>query len=881
MKAVSTYHLIRVASRLLKWFCKPYYAEVIEGDLMELYARHRKVHMKGAEWRFFWNVLRFLRWRYLKGPEDFHTKSSYPMYRNYFKVTIRNLLKYKGFSFLNILGLAAGIGACLLIIVHIQNQIVYDQFNPEASKVYRAVNQWGNGQDRYGPYTPARLVSTLQHDYPEVIGGTRVSGPFESIIRLNGNFVTFKNVITADSTFFNLFPNTFLTGDNRRVLTRPGELILTESLATTHFPESNPIGQILEDQNQEKYEIIAVVADPPKNTTVPYQAIMSLPHEEWVTGGWWTGNNFFSYIKLAPMADIRALEAKMPDFIKRYVADEMMEYIAGYDTWEDYLADGNYKSFRYVPLLDIHLYHPRLDLGTPGSITNVITFSVIAFFILMIACINYINMSTAKSSLRAKEVGLRKVMGSARKAIIQQFLTESMLLTIISLIIGIALTMLALPYFNVLTNTAYDLSTLLQLQNLIWILSIALIVGLLAGSYPALYLSRFKPIIALRGESPKASSSKLRMGLVVFQFAISTFLIAVTIIVFTQISYMNNRELGMNAGQIFVLKHATRLGENYEAFRNEALTYASIQGAGLMNSYPSGQVADWGYRSIGEDAVALSPDHFIADHYVQKTLGLELVEGTLFSGVASDSGHVVINETFVKRMGWKDGGTGKILSRGGDVTYRVLGVVKDIVVRSGRSSVRPLLFRYSDRIQHGDWYSGYLHVKIAGNYEEALGHLERNWDKFVPGFPFDGIFLDDSFQRLYESEKRFGQLFTTFSGLAILIALIGLFALAAFSLEKRMREIAVRKVLGATVSGLIRMIIWDFIKLVLIGAILSGPAIWYLGDDWLSNFQYRVTIDYSMVLIPVLVVTSVALLTVVFKSYRTATDNPVNALKQE
>lgn len=804
------------------------------------------------------------------------------MYRNYLKVTVRNLMKHKGFSLLNILGLSAGIAACLLIIVHIQNQVIYDQFNPEAPKIYRAVNQWGSDAGQYGGATPARLVSTLQNDYPEVIGGTRISGPYEAIIKLKEeNYVTFTNVIAADSTFFDLFPNTFLSGNPKSVLTNPGEIILTETLARTYFPDTNPIGQVLEDQDEDKYQVVAVVADPPKNTTIPYMAITSLPHEEWVMRGWWTGNNFMSYIKIAPNADIRTLEAKMPEFIKRYVADELMEYIVGYDTWEDYLADGNHKSFNYIPFLDIHLHHPRLDNGTPGSFTNVMTFSVIAFFILLIACINYINMSTAKSSLRAKEVGLRKVMGSVRKAIVQQFLTESMLITVISLVLGIGLTILALPYFNYLTEMNYDVSTLMHWQNLVWVLSIVLVVGLLAGSYPALYLSMFKPIAALRGESVKGGSSKLRTGLVIFQFAISTFLIAATVIVFTQISYMNNRSLGMNADQIFILKHATRLGENYNAFRNEIMNHASIETAGLMNAYPSGSVADWGYRSTGDNAVALSPDHFVTDQYAIPALGLELVEGSLFSGIASDTGHVVVNETFAKRMGWTEGGAGQMLSRGGDETFRVLGVVKDIVIRSGRSRVNPLLFRYSDRLHHGDWYYGYLHVRIAGNYEEALKQMAMTWDRFVPGFPFDGVFLDDSFQRLYESEERFGQLFITFTGLAILIALIGLFALAAFTLEKRMKEIAVRKVLGATISGLVRMIIWDFLKLVLVGAVFSAPFIWYIGDDWLSGFQYRISIDFTMIALPVLGVSFVALLTVMFRSYATAIDNPVNSLKQE
>ena len=803
------------------------------------------------------------------------------MFKNYLKVAFRSLVGQKGFSLLNIFGLSTGIAACLLLIVHIQYQYSYESNNPVADEVYKIAQQWSLDASRYSSATPALMVKTLIADYPEVVGGARLTDPFDYTVKVNGEWVEIPNVMSTDSTFFDLFPNKFIAGDAKSALNEPLQIVITETVAQNLFGGERALDQVIEDNSGYKYVVSAVVADVPSNTTVPYGALLSFPRETWITNGWWTGNNVYSYVKIPTGSNVKALESKMPAFIERYIAPETLEFMSAYKTWDEYLADGNFRSLRFIPIADIHLHHPRLDLGKPGSFANVLTFTIVAVFILIIACINYINMSTAKSLQRAKEVGLRKVMGSVKANIAQQFLVESLLITTVAMILGLGLCFLALPFFNYLVDMNYGWAELFTIQNLGWVLLILIVVALLAGSYPALYISSFAPIKALKGESQQSSSFKLRLVLVVFQFMVSTFLVAGTIIVFNQINHMNDRNLGIEPEQLLVIKESKQLGDKYDPFRNSLLQNANIGNVGVMSSYPSYWIADWGYSSTGDNPKSVSADHLFVDKHAMKTLELEVVEGDLFQGIASDTGSVVVNESFVHHMEWFDGGVGQILDRGGFEKYRVIGVVKDFVFRSGKRKVRPMLFRYTDDLTVSGFGGAYTVIKVTGDYQNVLSHVERQWKEFTSDYPFDAVFLDDSFARLYDREERFGKLFTTFSGLAILIALVGLFALAAFTLQRRMKEIAVRKVLGASVEKLVGMIIWSFLKLVLIGSILAVPVVYYLGNTWLENFHYRITIDPFMFIVPVVLVSMVAIITVASRSYFSASNNPVQGLRQE
>ncbi len=867
-----------LALRLLKWFCKPYYLEIIEGDLFEIYERQLR-HSRGkAKMSFYWNTIRFFRLRYIKNVEDIRPKSSIGMLKNYFKVTIRNMRKQMAYTTFNLLGLSVGTAACLLIIVHLSAQLKYDKFVPEGEHVYRVINVFD--KDRYGSNTPAQLVKFFLQDYPEIATGTRVAGTFDAVLRNGDEYITQDGGIIADSTFFEVFPTTFLHGEPKNALNAPSTLVLTESMAEKFFPDQNAMGQTLV-YNGDPYQVTAVVSDPPATTTMPYKFIMNIPFAFWATQGYWTGNNFYSYVKLHPEASTLNLENKFPDFVRRYIAPEMLSFMSEYESWEEYLDDGNFRSFKLIPLFDIHLHYPRFSLGAGGSYENVILFGIIAFFILFIACINYVNMATARSTVRAKEVGMRKVLGSLRNTLIQQFLLESIFITLISVLLGLVLAIVALPFFNSLTGTAYEWTAILSLSNLLWVGAIIIVIGLLAGSYPALFLSSFQPIVALRGLNVKGGSSKLRTGLVILQFAISAFLITATFIVYSQVQHMSARKLGVNTSEVFVLRNTGRLGDQFETFQNILEQQTGISQVSALSTYPSGSVPDWGYGTKGENRVQLGPDHIFADKDAAEVLGLIITEGTFFQGIATDTGHVVVNETFVRKAGW-DNPIGELVDRGRGENYRVIGVVQDFVMRTAKRNPRELIFRYNpDGIRSGDFGGPYLLIKMTGNYREQLAIVEEEWNKFSDGYPFDGMFLDESFNRLYQSERRFGQLFTTFSGLAILIACIGLFALAAFTLEKRLKEIAIRKVLGATVNKVVRIIVWDFLKLTLMGAVIAIPVIYYLGNDWLSNYDYRISIGPVILLVPIFVIVAISLLTISLKTWHTAIDNPVNALKQE
>lgn len=797
------------------------------------------------------------------------------MLKNYFRVSIRSMRKNLTQSIMNIVGLSIGIACCMLILMHMTTQLRYDRHVEDLERIYRVVL---NGS---GPYTPARLVSQMRADFPEIATGTRVMGTFEMIIDKGESFVRQEGCMMADSTFFELFPTTFVFGDPITALNRPMTAVLTRSAAERLYPEANPIGQRLVSDG-DSYEVTAVVEDPPMTTTLPYQMIVAIPWEAWATKGYWTGNNFYSYLKLKNDADPELLEAKFLQFVERHIGPEFLAFSDQYTSFQEFIDAGNQHFFSLVPLGEVHLHHPRLTLGNPGSFTNMVVFSMIALFILIIACINYVNMATARSSLRSKEIGMRKVLGSYKSMIAQQFLMESFIVTFCSLLIGIVLAMLALPFFNGLSETAYGIGDLVNQRSVVWFLLILLFAALMSGSYPAFYLSSFKPVLALRGEAIRGGNKSVRQGLVIFQFAISIFLIAATLIVFRQVSFMSNRSLGLRADQTFIIQGADQVVDKYEAFKAELLAHPEIQEVGVVNQYPSTFIADWNYRTVGDNPTTISPFNMFASGDIQEIWGLEMVSGRFFDNSrASDTASVVVNEYFVKSLGWEEP-IGQELTRGQGSSFRVIGVVKDFVTGSARRGNAPFLFRTQKpegitSVSGG----GYVVARLSGNYVEAITHMENVWGTFVSSYPFDGIFMDDSFDRLYQQERRFGRLFTSFSIIAIIIACVGLFSLATFTLERKRKEIAIRKVMGATVGSVVKMVFRYFLILIGIGGIIALPTVFLLGNTWLEDYVYRIDIGVLHLLLPLLLVIVVALLTVGYQTYRSAVSNPVNSLKEE
>jgi putative ABC transport system permease protein len=871
----------RWALRFLRLYCKPQLHEIIEGDVYELfYKRIEKEGLSRARRRFGWDVLRFFRIRYIKGFEDINSTNNTAMFKNYFKVSMRSLLKHKFYSFINIAGLSLGLAACLLITMYISNELSYDKFHQDADRIYRMA---GN---QNGRWTPARLGIQAKMDFPEIEETVRIQGPYSQTFNLDGTIFRESRGFNADSTFHRVFSIEFIEGNPDEALKEPNSVVLTRSLADKYFPNSSAYGQLI-TLDGVTTKITGVVADPPKNTHFYYNYINSFPHESWVTVGNWTGNNFFTYAKLTQGTDPKALEAKFPEFKRKYAGAEMLEW-SEYKSYDELLAaSGAPPTFSLKPMTELHLYFPGFALGSNGDINNVYTFIAVAAFILIIACINFMNLSTARSAARSKEVGMRKVLGSLRGNLINQFLVESMIVSLVAMVLAMGLSALFLNGFNTLANRSFDLGDLLAPQTLAYLLVLVLIVGLLAGSYPAFYLSGFKPIKALKGEMKSGSGNAfLRKGLVAFQFAISIFLIISTVIVYAQLQFMSNQKLGFEPEQVLLIKNGSRLSGNVDGFRNAVEAHPNVESFAMSDRYFSGFISNYGYQTIEDNPRSHSFMNIFVSGDFQQTLDLELVDGRFFNKeLVSDTATVVINEAAAKWLGWDPVIGGKV-SRGDGRDFRIVGVVKDFHYTSLKQTIQPMIIRnISDRgwiDEPNEWWGGnYFSVKVNGNFQKTVSDIEETWARIVPDEPFDYTFMDDSFASLYEEEKRFGKLFTASSGLAIIIACLGLFALAAFTLERRFKEIAIRKVLGATVQSLSLLILSDFTKLVAIGAVIAIPAGYFLMSSWLSNFAYQLSINPVYLIAPALIVAVIAWLTVGFQSVKTALGNPVRALRSE
>ncbi len=867
------------ALKLLRFYCKPRALEIIEGDAYELfYKRIETVGLKKARRQFSWDVFRFFRLKYIKGLEDFNSLNNIAMFKNYFKISVRSLLRQRFYSAINISGLAIGLAACLLITMYISHELSYDNFHKDVDRIYRVAN----GQS--GAYTPARMGIQMKIDFPEIEEVARLNGPFDQKLKVGDQIFKEARGFSADSTFSKIFTVQFLEGNPNQALSKPNSIVLTKALADKLFDFGEAIGQVIEVDNQ-KVQVTGVVADPPKNTHFYYSYISSYPDDPWVTVGNWTGNNFFTYVKLAKGATVAQINAKIPDFVAQYIGPELVKY-TGHDTFEDFIAAGGKKTYAFLPMQSLHLHYPHLALGSSGNIDNVYIFSAVALFILIIACINFMNLSTARSAMRSKEVGMRKVLGSLRSQLIGQFMVESILVCFLSSILALGMASLALDGFNSLANRNFEFSELFDSLTLLKLFGLMILVGLLAGAYPALVISSFKPIKALKGEAQTGSKSSalLRKGLVAFQFAISILLIVCTVVVFSQLNFIKKQELGFETEQVLIVKNTSLLEEKSSSFLNQIDRISTIEKRSFSSNYLSGRIPDYGYQTLEDNPRALSFINLFATENYLETMNMELVAGRGFNKeLVSDTANILINEQAQK---WLGGDVlGKKLSRGDGEDYTVIGVVKNFNYASLRGEIQPFVFRLMEddgRVEE-DWYqANYLSIKVSGDYQNTVSQVREAWSQTLPSEPFEYVFLDDAFDSLYKEEERFGSLFTASSGLAIIIACLGLFALAAFTLQRRHKEIAVRKVLGASVQSLTLMVISNFTILVGLGALAAIPVGYLLMKEWLATFAYQLNLNNPLIwIIPVISVAIIAWLTVGFQSIRTATSNPINALRSE
>ncbi|HEV8514371.1 MAG TPA: ABC transporter permease [Cyclobacteriaceae bacterium] len=819
------------------------------------------------------------------------------MLRNYIKTAFRSLIKQKVYTGINVIGLAVSITASLLIVLYVKHELSYDKFFPGADRIFKMVleRKYPNHVTHYS-VIPHSFAKAMQQDFPEVESTLHLFGPNKnSVITYKvkeGEVKSFEEdyILQADSSFFKFFDFELIKGDKETALASANQVIISEATAEKYFGKEDALGKVLGGDFGEM-KVTAVFKNLPDNSHLRFDFVGSVggpQFRQFINRENYTGFDSHTYIKLKPGTDPKALEAKFPKMVDTYAAAHI-EHDLG-KSWEDYKKAGNGYVYTLQPLTSIHLDPSNLELTiTPsGNLKYVYILSFIAILIVVIACINFMNLSTARSAERAREVGVRKVMGSIRSQLIIQFLTEAILLSLIGMVIAIAGVYMLLPSFNDLVEKQLQL---VFSANLILVLTaFTLIVGVLAGLYPAFALSSYNPVVVMKGNfSGSSKGSWLRNGLVVFQFMISIVLIVGTIVIGQQMKFMQNKNLGFNKEQILMVKRAFALDKKTETFVEEIRRMSETQSVASTSSIVGNRDDFFGQQFQPEgSSEILTVKSMVMDDDFAGVIGFELKEGRLFSKETNDSLNILLNETAVKTMGMTDP-VGKRLSQvnnnpdGSKTTlhFTIVGVIKDFHFQSLRDEITPLVI-YDKELFGKQGGSAYVAARLkADKFREAISKIEMKWKEIVPEQPFKYEFLDENLKQGYLEEQRSGKLFAVFSGLAIAIACVGLFGLSAYTASLRTKEIGIRKVLGSSVSGVVVLLSKDFTKLVLIAFVLAVPLSGWLLDTWLKGFAYRVDLGISSFIIAGILALAIAWLTVSYQSIKAAIVNPVRSLKSE
>ena len=807
------------------------------------------------------------------------------MIKNYLKIAWRNLSNKKGFSAINIFGLAIGIGACLIIMLFVQDELSYDRFNKKADRIVRVIFR---GTVQGGKMNESTVMpptaQTLKADYPEVEDATRIRVYGRPRLVYGDKSFKENEFSFVDSNFFQVFTLPLLQGDAKTALNQPNTVVITKALAQKYFGNQDPMGKVIKfkDQVNTPFKVTGLIDKVPVNSHFHFDLFASMSTFPDSKSTSWMQSEFYTYLVLQKGYDYKKLEAKLPQVVEKYMGPQILQAMGM--NFAQFKQKGNNIGLFLQPLTDIHLRSDfAYDLSPSGDIRYVYIFSAIAFFMLLIACINFMNLSTASASKRAREVGIRKVLGSMKWELVRQFLVESVLLTIVALLVAVGFVYLALPVFNTLAGKDLGLNFLKNPLLLPALLLFGLIIGVLAGSYPAFFLSSFKPVAVLKGKFTSGKKSiSLRSGLVVFQFFISIVLIVSTAVVYKQLSYIQNKKLGYNKNQVLVLPETWLLGNNSEAFRNQLLQDSRIQTVSTSGYLPAGPSWNNNFFVYPEDnsTQLIKTVRYDVDYNYIPTLGIEMKTGRNFSKVfATDSMGVIMNEAAAKVFGWETDAVGHTVSNttneGKKRTYRVIGVVKDFHFKSLHEKISPLVMVMGDN-------SGAIIAKInTKDIAGLLASIKTQWSKYTVEEPFSYSFLDDRFNATYQSEQKIGQTLGIFAGLTIFVACLGLFGLATFTAEQRTKEIGIRKVLGASVSGVVALLSKDFLKLVGLAFIIAAPIAWYVMDKWLQDFAYRININVWVFLVTALIAVLITIATVSFQAIKAALTNPVKSLRTE
>jgi putative ABC transport system permease protein len=807
-----------------------------------------------------------------------------PMFKNYLKVALRNLWKSKGYSALNIIGLAAGLGVCLLIILYVLDETSYDKYNDKADRIYRLdADLYFNNTQFTAAASPDPLAPTLVKDYPEIQQMARINYQGDVLVKKDGNWIQDHHLAFADSTFFKVFTVPLLNGDPATALNEPHSIVIDETTAKRYFNSTDAIGKTLELENKQLCKVTAVMKDLPRQSHFHLSFIRPWRDSWQGNADQWLSNNSHSYILVRPGVSRDLLQKHVDATVNANVGRQLQELL--HTSIQDMERQGSHFRYHLMPLEDIHLHSNTSSEFEPnGNANTVYIFFIVAILILVIACVNFMNLSTARSANRAKEVGIRKVAGSTKGYLILQFLTESVLLSFFSLLLALGIALALLPFFNQLSGKELHAGVLFSSRFLPLLVILVFLVGCIAGSYPAFYLSSFQPIQVLKGKIAAGfKSSWLRSGLVVFQFFISIGLIISTIVIYNQLNYIRSRQVGFNRDQVLVIHNAYLAGDPVKAFRKEVTQLSGVANATLSGDLPtvgSGYNQNGWFRTATLDAkgAIVLTDMTVDETYVP-TLGMQMVKGRNFSmDFPSDSSGIILNESAAQLLGWK-APLNQLLYRPADSMkaspFHVIGVVKDFNFSSMHDKVGAVIIHMGDN-------RGSMAVRLrGGNIPSMVNQIETKWAAMANGVPFTYTFMDDDFNKLYQSEKQTGQLFISFAVFAIFIACLGLFGLVTYAAEQRMKEIGIRKVLGAKVGGIVGLLSRDFIKLVLIASLIAFPIAWWAMDQWLQSFAYRIGISWWIFVLAGGTAILIALLTVSIQTIRAAVANPIKSLRSQ
>lgn len=823
------------------------------------------------------------------------------MLRNYIKIAWRNMFRHKVNSILNILGLAIGLISVMLIALYIQSELSYDKSFADADRIYRVnINgKMGDNAFRAG-YTPPPAGAALVADFPEIESATRMYQPSNALMEYAAGSTpkvfNETEIFAVDPNFLDVLNYPLVSGDPATCLTALNSVVITPQIAKKYFGETDPMGKTLYYGDDKKPLTVTGILTDLDNYPASVKFDLLLPIENFddvAYFNWsWVWLNVATYVKFTEQAgndptSIVRLESRFPEMLKVQAAPAF-ERIG--QPLDKFIENGNYWELQLQPLTDIHLYSEDIvsSITEQHDIKSLYILGIIALFIVVLACVNFINLATVQSVKRSKEIGIRKVLGSQRGQLIKQFMTEVLCYTFFAALLAIVAVILILPFFNEISGKTISLAAFFNVNLILLLLGIILSTAFLAGIYPAFFLTAFSPLKALKGSGFKTNQNGfVRNALVVFQFSIAITLIICTLVVFTQLRYTQNKDLGFDKNNVLVINNTERLADSEESFRKEIEGLPGIEAASRSTGmFTKGGFGDFYVPKATPDAPNIAKDislsSYLVDYQFIKTLDLQILDGRGFDKRFNDSLSVVINETAASQIGWKNPLGKQIQYPGGNQEfYTVIGVLKDFNLESLHNPIQPFAL-FSQTSKSYDVATSFITVKIAGqNTQQVIETLEHKWDDYLKSTPFEYSFLDEDLAYAYTEDQRMATLFTGFTILAIFVASLGLFGLVAFSAQQRTKEIGVRKVLGASVTSIVGLLATHFLKLVLGAVVLAVPIAWLAMDNWLQDFAYRIAIPWWAFALAGILALSIAMLTVSFQAIKAATRNPIHSLRTE